>query len=1058
MRAPSDISNRLSLRAHRGRWALAAGLAVLLLLLAFAQRLASFYTDLLWFRSVGFSAVWVKTLAVQLGLGATFTVVLVALIWGNLWLADRFAPAGPPPEDQLVTRWQDLTGRHRGWPRAVVALAFGAIGGISAHTQWNNWLLFSNSQTFTGPNSADPVYHMNAGFYVFELPFVNWFVDWIFAALVVTLLLCILADYLNGGIRPHASSGRVAPKVKAHISVLLAAMVLTEGANYYLQRLSLVLSTRYPPVAGATYTDVHAVGPALLLLVAISVVAAGLFLYNVRRQGWVLPLSGVALWGLVWALVGNAYPAIIQNFVVKPAQNVKEQPYIQDNIQATTAAYGLGSVTQQNFQGDATLTSGAVTGDSAQAVANRRTLANVAVWDAGSSDINQIFTRQQGFRGYYQLSGPSADRYPLVTGNSSHPQETPVLVSARELNSPQVPPSWVNRHLEFTHGYSAVVAPANQSGVTLGGYPNFSLSDIPGSGQPSLTNQPRIYFDTSPQSAYGYVVANSAQPELDYQDPLTNNEQTAHYAGNGGVAAGGLLRRLAFAVSFGDINLLLSGQVTPTSRILYYRNVVQRLQKAAPFLAYDSHPYPVILSGRLYWVEDAYTTSANYPYSEPADTARLPASSGLAGLDFNYVRNSVKAVVDAYTGKMWFFVQDPTDPVLQAYEAAFPGLFTPMSKAQADIPGIASHWRYPQDLFTVQTNMYTLYHQQTASQFYTQSQAWGVPQNPARLELNGGGGGSTPPGLIPPVYELMALPGQAPTQQSFVLVQPFVPASAGDKSNLTAFMTASSDPNDYGQLTLFTVPAGQSVDGPSLVSNAVKANNVISEELSLLNQNGSRVLLGNLSMVPIGQTLVYFQPLYVEPAASGSGATAPRLGDVIVVYDHQAFDSGVDNPPSVYTALCRVTNPGGGHPFASLCPGGRPAPASLPKPATRRRSPGASTTTTSPAVTSTTVPARVPTTRRQAPTTTVPTSAPAPGSSVARYLAEAQQDFALAKRALQSGDLGTYQNDIQAGEAAVALADQLEHRVATTTVPRSTTAATTTTTTAQAKNGAKSRS
>jgi hypothetical protein len=1054
MRAPSDIPSRLGVGTHRGRLVVLVAIAVLLVLLASAQRLASLYTDLLWFRSVGLSSVWVKTLTVQFGLGVVFSLLMFGLVWGNLVLADRLAPNPPGPTDDLVARWQLVMAKHRAWLRLGLAVLFAGLGGASAHSQWDNWLLFSNAKSFTGPGSTDPLFHLNNGFYVFELPFLSWFVNWLFSALVVALLLSLVAHYLNGGIRPHVSTDRVGPRVKAHVSVLLAAMVLTEGANYYLQRLSLVLSTRYPPVDGATYTDVHAVGPALLLLVAISAIAAGLFLYNVRRQGWVLPISGVVLWGVVWALVANVYPAIVQSVVVKPSQNVKEQPYIQDNINATTAAYGLGGVTTQTFQGSPTIAPGTLTGGSAQAVAYRQSLANVALLDAGTADINKIFTRLQGFRGYFTMSGPSIDRYDLVTGTSSKAQETPVLISARELNSSGAPQTWVNQHLEFTHGYGAVVAPADQAGITSAGYPNFSLSDIPTTGQPALNVQPRVYFGTNPGSTQGYIIAGSNQPEVDYQDPATNAEATNHYNGNGGVPAGGFFRRLAFAVSFGDANFLLSGQVTSTSRVLYYRNVVQRLHQAAPFLAYDSHPYPVILSGRLYWVEDAYTTTDNYPYSQQANTGRLPGSGvGLGNQPFNYVRNSVKAVVDAYTGRMWFFVADPTDPVVQAYESAFPRLFTPMSRANADIPGITSHWRYPRDLFTVQTNMYATYHQQQASVFYTSSLAWGIPQDPAASELSGAAGGALGAGTassraVSPVYELTALPGQAPAQQSFVLVQPFAPASSGDKPNLTAFMTASSDPNDYGQLTVYTIPAGHTVYGPSNVANAVLTNTAISEEISLLDQNGSKVVLGNLAMVPLGQTLLYFQPLYVEPSTSNQGATAPRLADVIVVYDGKAFDSGQGNPPTVYGALCRV-QVNGVRPFAALCPAQAPQPSSTGNPPTaspgRSRQPSSTTTTTTPRVTRTSPPVRT-------TTTGVPVAA-GPGA-VAHDLQVAEQDFALAKAALAQGDLGTYQADVQAGEAAVALATRAQPRASgptstttrpTTTHPTTTTATTSTT-------------
>ncbi len=1062
MRASSDIPRRFSIANRRTRWVIVAAVVALILLIVFAQHAASLYTDFLWFQSLGFSSVWAKTITVELGLGATFTVIFFALLWGNLWLADRLAPLSPAPAgDELVTRWQELLAPHMQWIRFGVAGGLALIGGISAHSQWDNWLLFSNAAPFSsssGPwDGVDPLNHLNDGFYVFRLPFLSWLAGWAFSALVVTLLLCLVAHYLNGGIRPHSAVQRVSPHVKAHLSVLLAALALVQGANYYLERLSLVLSTKYV-VDGATYTDVHAVRPALLLLIAISVIAAGLFLYNVRQQGWLLPVVAVALWALVWVLVANVYPALVQALVVNPAENVKEAPYISRNIAATTSAYGLQNVGIQTFQGNAALTSSEVSGKASQAVVNQQSLANVRLLDP--TVMGSTFTKEQGFRGYYNMSGPSTDRYALPDGQEDKSVETQVLISARELNPGGVAGSWVNQHLQYTHGFGAVIAPANQAGVdSSNGYPNFILGGLPPDGQPSLGAEPRIYFDASGQSASGYIIANSAQAELDYEDPNTGNQISNHYTGSGGVQIGGFFRRTAFAISFGDYNILISGQVTPQSRVMYFRNVVQRVEKAAPFLSYDGDPYPVVINGGLYWVIDAYTTTDNFPYAEQANTSRLPSGSGLSNQSFNYVRNSVKAVVNAYTGATSFFVQDPSDPIIQTYENAFPKLFTPMSKANSVIPGITSHWRYPEDIFTVQTNMYQNYHQQNQAVFYTKAQAWSIAQNPASGEV--AAATTTLPALpgvvappttpqpsqsVMPNYELMALPGQ--TQQSFVLVQPFVPSSNGDKQNLTAFMTASSDPDDYGQLTAFTIPAGQTVDGPYLVSTAVQTNSSISQEITLLSQRGSKVVLGNVVITPIGQSLLYIQPLYVEQEQNG----VPRLNDVVVVYDGTAYHSG-SGDPSLVAALCQVTNPDGGRPFSSYCSGTTPTtPPLVTLPPSNQG--GASTTTTTPTTTTPTSGAST-TTLPSSTTTTIPSATttvvlPTPHGSLAHDLAGAQLDFADAKDALRQGDLATYQQDIAAGEALVAQAAKLAPTPpttagkTTTTTGKVTTAKTTT--------------
>ncbi len=1026
----------------------------MIVLLALGQHLASFYTDLLWFRSVGLSSVWTKTITVEAGLGATFCVVFFGLLWGNLWLADRLAPSAAlaAPGDELVTRWQQLAANHMQWIRLGVAILFALIGGVSAHAQWNNWLLFSNAAPFTTASAPwkdglDPLNHLNDGFYVFRLPFLDWVVGWAFSALVVTLLLCLVAHYLNGGIRPGSPVQRVSPRVKAHLSVLLAVLALVQGVNYYLQRLSLVLSTKYV-VDGPTYTVVHAVRPALILLVAISVIAAALFLYNVRQQGWLLPVVAVALWGVVWALVANVYPALVQALVVNPSENVKEAPYIQDNITATTFAYDLQNVTSQPFQGNAPITASEVTGKSSVAQANQQSLANVPLLDP--TIMGSTFTKEQGFRGYYSMSGPSSDRYDLPPSQSGTGKETQVLIADRQLNTSGVPSSWVNQHLQYTHGYGAVVAPANRAGVGSSGYPDFTLSGVPPTGQPSVSVQPRVYFDASSQASSGYVIANSAQAELDYESPNTGAQISNHYDGTGGVAAEGFLRRLAFAVSFGDYNILISGQVTDQSRIMYFRNVVQRVQKAAPFLSYDSDPYPVALDGRLYWVVDAYTTTGNFPASEQADVSRVSQDSGLQNQSFNYVRNSVKAVIDAYNGNMRFFVQDQNDPIIQTYEAAFPKLFTSMARADAIIPGITNHWRYPEDVFTVQTNMFRSYHQQIASVFYTKAQLWAIPQNPAAGEVGSATttvatlpGNFTTPVTVPsvtqsvmPVYELLALPGQ--TQQSFVLVQPFVPSSNGDKQTLTAFMTASSDPDDYGQLTVFTIPAGTTVDGPYLVSTAVATNSSISQEITLLDQHGSKVVLGSVIMTPIGESLLYIQPMYVEQIQNG----VPRLNDVVVVYNNNAYHSG-SGSPSLDGALCDINNPSSGRPFARYCKG-VPAP---PPSTTGHKKGGSPPPTTVPSTTTTSS-----STTRPSTSTSTTLGLPSQRASLVQDLDRADQDFAYAEAALRQGDLATYQNDIRAGEALVALAAKLATPTGTTTTATTgttTTATTGTTTTSQ---------
>ncbi|MGH9058475.1 MAG: UPF0182 family protein, partial [Acidimicrobiales bacterium] len=491
----------------------------------------------------------------------------------------------------------------------------------------------------------------------------------------------------------------------------------------------------------------------------------------------------------------------------------------------------------------------------------------------------------------------------------------------------------------------------------------------------------------------------------------------------------------AFALRFGDFNMVLSGQVTSNSRVMYIRNIGDRVRKAAPFLKYDASPYSVVLNNRLYWIQDAYTTSPSYPYSQTASTDRVPATSGLSS-GFNYVRNSVKVVINAYTGKMTFFVVDNTDPIIRVYERAFPDLFTPVRKAESMIPGIKAHFRYPDDLFRVQTNMYGRYHLNAAPDFYSQAQAWTISQDPGSGSLNNsnlgaalptaatptGGPAAAPPQTprLDPEYLLAHLPGK--TQLTFMSLQPFVPVSQSDKSqNLTAFMTASADPSNYGQLHLYETPPQNNVDGPALIVNAIRSNTAISSELTLLNQGGSQVILGQVEAIPIDQTLLYVQPVYVESNSN----QVPTLKDVVVVYNGTAYHS--DNA-SLDAALCPITNPDGSKPFASYCntAAANEQPTTINTPGGGKIGGSGSSSST----TSTT-----------APTSSTTVAPPAAGQTLTALLAQAEQHFAAANAALKAGNLAQYQTEVNAAEQAIAQAQSLQGQggapPTTTTIPGS---------------------
>jgi len=983
MRTSSDLPHRTPRTSRRFRIGVLVAIVVLIVVLSTAKGLAGFYTDYLWFQEVHFTSVFTGVLVTKILLAVVFCAVFFALMMVSLTVADRLAPVSlhESVHDELVERYRDSVAPHGRLLRVVVSAVFALFAGIGTNSEWNNWILFRNRVDFP---ASDPLFHRNVAFYVFDLPFIRFLLGWGFGAVVVILIVTAVAQYLNGGIRFQGPRPRVTPAVKTHLSILLGALALIQAVSYYYDRFALVLSTSHL-VDGATDTDVHANLPADDLLIVIAIIAAVLFLVNTRVRGWALPVVAVGVWGLVWIVAGNVYPALYQALRVNPSELSRETPYIRRNIEATREAYGLNDVkVVTNFDGRQTVTASAISGDSPQAVVDRETIANVQLLDPGP--LVNTFEKLQALRTYYSINSLSVGRYDLDIHGQDALTET--LTGVRELNT-SVPSGFVNSKLIYTHGYGAVVAPATEEGVDGNGAPKFSLQNVPPSGTPALSSTGSQVYYGEGDATGGFVIADSAQEELDYQNN-NNQDVYTHYAGSGGVPIANIFRRLAFAVNFSNLDILLSGQVTDKSRIIYNRNIVERVEKAAPFLKYDAHPYATIVDGQIYWIIDAYTTTANYPYSQDADTARVPAASGLSGT-FNYVRNSVKVVINAYTGKMDFFVVDPSDPIIQAYMRAFPDLFIPGSKADSLIPGITSQFRYPEDLFEVQTNMYGRYHLTNPAAFYTEANAWNISQQPAtgapgssntQYAYSATGQVSTSVEQLDPQYEVAAEPGS--NAQSFVILQPFVPYSpSSSRQNLTAVMFASSDSANYGdgQLTVYETPPSENINGPELITTEINENTAISSQFSLLDQHGSQVELGQVVVVPIANTLMYVQPVYVQSSTNH----VPELKNVIVVYNNNAYQSG---NASIDAALCQI-----GAPFTSYC---STAAANRP---TNLVNASKGQKVTSP-----------------------PASSPVASGSVAALLDAATNEFAAAKTALEQGDLGTYQSDVAAAEADVAKA------------------------------------
>lgn len=847
---------------------------VIVVVIASLRTLAIVYTDALWFGSVGFSSVWHRLFEVKAGLFVGFALIFFAFLWLNLVVVDRLAPSelALGPEDELVRRYQRAVAPHALLVRTAVSLVLALIAASSAIGEWQNYLLYRNGVSFTGPGSTDPQFHRNIGWFMFKLPFEQFVVGWAFVALVVVTVVTLVAHYLNGGIRVQSNGPRVTPAVKAHLSVLIACIAVVKAFGYVLQRYGLDLSSN-GYVNGAGYTDVHARIPALELLVLISVAAAVLLLFNIWRRGWALPVLAVGLWAFVAVVVGAIYPAVVQAVKVNPAQNTLEAPYIARNIAATRTAMGIAHVKQVSFAADKSATSQTLEADASS-------LLDVSLWDP--SLTNPTFTKLQQTKSYYAFNTLALDRY-FVNG-----QLTPEVVGVRQINQSDLPSSgWVNTHLQYTHGYGMVIAPANQADSN--GQPVFSVQNVPPVSAPGLPQilQPSVYFGVAGSGGdSGYVVADTTQPEIDYQASNGNN-RTSHYHGTGGVQLNNFLTRAAFALRFGDAKLLISNDITSKSRLMFVRDIRNMAAKAAPFLRYDSSPYPVLVGGHIKWVLDAYTVSADYPYGQPADTNALPPDSGLAGQNFNYIRNSVKVVVDAYSGTMKFYVMDPSDPIIRTWEKVFPHLFTPGSQMP---PDLQAHIRYPKDIFTVQAAAYGRYHITNPAAFYNNANGWVLSQSPgsgapgAALSTTfttNAQGQTVSTGQVErmkPLYETFRVPGE--NAVSYNLIDAFVPVSNGQIQTLSAFLVAGSDPGHYGQLTSFVTPPGQNVDGPALIDARIASDTTISSTISLLDQHGSNVLLGHVEMVPVGQSMLYFRPLYV----SSSRNAVPALRDVIVAY------------------------------------------------------------------------------------------------------------------------------------------------------------------------------
>jgi uncharacterized protein len=844
--------------------------SILLLLLLFTA-LSGFYIDLLWYREVQLSSVFLKVLSTKGFLGIVFGLVFFALLYVNLLIVRRLKPPFQPVslEQEMIERYRVALEPSLRWLLPTLAAVLALFVGLGAAAQWESFLLWRNSSGVSF-GTRDPQFHRDVAFYVFSLPWLHIVQGWLFSSLVGVTVIVGIAHYLWGGIRPQAPglADKVTPQVKAHLSVLLGLIVLVKAWGYYLGRFDLLVSSR-GVVTGASYTDVHAQLPALNLLMLIAVVCAVLFLVNIRFKGWALPVIGVGLLALVSIVAGAVIPAAVQRLSVAPQELQKERPYIERNIAATRSAFGLDRITSQDHDVVSNLTS-------REAGRSQDTLANIRLWRPNVLLDN--YKSLQRIRQYYEFNDVDVDRYDLGG------QLRMAMVSARQVSQLGIPSgggTWQNEHLVYTHGFGAVSSLVNTA--TTEGAPVLTVRDIPPVGEPALSGpgaQPRIYYGEG--SDVPFVVVDSGARELDYQGTSGDDQAqvTTRYAGEGGIPIGNLLERALFAYRFRDVNLLISGLIHGDSRIMIYRDIYERARRAVPFLQFDGDPYAAIVDGRIKWIWDAYTTSDLYPYSERVDlteaTQSAQSPSGVLPGTANYMRNAVKVVVDAYDGTLTYYVTDPSDPIIRVWKNAFPDLFTPVADAPASL---VSHFRYPENLFQVQAEQFASYHVQDPDVFYGKQDRWSVPVDPtAEPAAATSAAGITSSGdRLSPYYVLMTLPGD--TSPTFSLILPFTPQG---RQNMVAWMAANSGPQNYGDITSFEFPSGRNVDGPQQVFARISNDPRFSEQQTLLNAGTSRVVYGDFLVIPVGDALIYVQPIYV--ASSAQNTSLPiELKRVVVV-------------------------------------------------------------------------------------------------------------------------------------------------------------------------------
>lgn len=822
----------------RNRLFVFAGLAVAII--AGCIFFASYYGDWLWFQHLGFSQVYLTEILAKTLIFLAVFLLLVLFLGGNLYFARKW---GRPSREVLVFNSEQqisplvylFQGEHAGSAWAGITMLLAILMGLQASGSWLTFLKFLHASRF---GSVEPIFGKDLGFYLFRLPLYELLLGWFFFGLVITVLAVGVSYFQDQAIGVGNNRLFIAPRLKAHFQILGGLFFLGIAVSYRLKLYDLLYS-QSGVAYGASYSDVHAQIPAYYTMMILSLAVALLLFLMSKLRNWKLPLALIATYVVVLIGFSTLYPAIIEQYVVKPNELAKETPYIRNNIHFTRLGFGLNKAKEEPFRVSDTM-------NYTDIKKNEATIHNIRLWD--HRPLVQTYKQLQEIRLYYDFNSVDVDRYHL---NGKYSE---VALSARELPATQLPArarTWVNMHLVYTHGYGVVMSPVNK--FTPDGMPDFIMQNIPPRSSTKLhITRPEIYYGKETDE---FAIVHSRTKEFDY--PKGNQNVYAYYQGKGGVLISNFFRRLAYSIDLSDVNVLLSSYITDQSRLMIHRMISDRVNTIAPFLSYDSDPYIVVGdNGHLYWIQDAYTTSNMFPYSEPM-------SSNNYQRGINYIRNSVKVVIDAYNGDVSYYVIDPSDPVIRTYRKIFPSLFKPINQ-MPDF--LRRHIRYPMDLFLIQARMYATYHMTDPQVFYNREDLWSIPQEIYKGEQQS----------ILPYYIIMRLPHSK--HEEYILMLPLTPSK---KDNMVAWMCARCDGKNYGQLLFYTLSKEKLIYGPMQIEARINQKPDISSELTLWGQQGSSVIRGNLLIIPIDHSFIYVEPIYLQ----SEQGQMPQLKRVIAVHN-----------------------------------------------------------------------------------------------------------------------------------------------------------------------------